>query len=111
MAALCADVREALATSVQIARRCSLTLTLGEARLPQYPLPAGVSTAEFLRAEAARGLSARFSAALSAPPAYRRRLERELPVVCPMGLARRFPIVAGFFRVAPQPSAPLSPLR
>ena len=44
MAALFADVPEALANSVQIARRCSLVLTLGEARLPQYPLPADVST-------------------------------------------------------------------
>ena len=44
MAALFADLPEALANSVEIARRCSLVLTLGEARLPQYPLPAGAST-------------------------------------------------------------------
>ena len=39
MAALFADVPEALANTVEIARRCSLTLKLGEARLPQYPVP------------------------------------------------------------------------
>src|SRR5207237_8771754 len=35
MAALFADLPEALANSADIARRCSLTLTLGEVRLPQ----------------------------------------------------------------------------
>src|SRR6266436_7043767 len=63
------ESHEARANSAEIARRSSLQLTLGEVRLPQYPLPAGVSTEEFLREEAARGLAARFSVALSAPPA------------------------------------------
>src|SRR5437773_53289 len=108
---LFADVPEALANSVEIARRCSLTLTLGEARLPQYPLPAGVSTEEFLRAEAARGLSARFSAAVSAPPAYRERLERELQVICQMGFAGYFLIVADFIRWAREHGVPVGPGR
>src|SRR5437016_2555268 len=111
MAALFADVPEALANSVEIARRCSLTLTLGEVRLPQYPLPAGVSTEEFLRAEAARGLSARFSAAVSAPPAYRERLERELQVICQMGFAGYFLIVADFIRWAREHGVPVGPGR
>src|SRR6202049_5392107 len=76
MAALFADIPEALANSVEIARRCSLVLKLGEARLPQYPLPEGVSTEELLRAEATRGLGARFTAAASAPPAPTPRLGR-----------------------------------
>src|SRR6266480_2268685 len=111
MAALFADVPEALANSVEIARRCSLTLTLGEVRLPQYPLPAGVSTEEFLRAEAARGLSARFGAAVSAPPAYRERLERELQVICQMGFAGYFLIVADFIRWAREHGVPVGPGR
>ena len=40
MAELFADVPEALANSVEIARRCSLVLKLGESRLPEYPVPA-----------------------------------------------------------------------
>ncbi len=111
MAALFADVPEALANSVEIARRCSLTLKLGEVRLPQYPLPAGVSTEEFLRAEAARGLSARFSAAVSAPPAYRERLARELQVICQMGFAGYFLIVADFIRWAREHGVPVGPGR
>src|SRR5580693_2319872 len=111
MAALFADVPEALANSVEIARRCSLTLTLGEVRLPQYPLPAGVSPEEFLRAEAARGLSARFPAAASAPPAYGERLERELEVICQMGFAGYFLIVADFIRWARENGVPVGPGR
>jgi DNA polymerase-3 subunit alpha len=111
MAALFADVPEALANSVEIARRCSLTLTLGEVRLPQYPLPAGVSTEEFLRAEAARGLAARFPAAVSAPPAYSERLARELQVICQMGFAGYFLIVADFIRWAREHGVPVGPGR
>ncbi|TLZ20558.1 MAG: DNA polymerase III subunit alpha [Gammaproteobacteria bacterium] len=111
MAALFADVPEALANSVEIARRCSLTLTLGEVRLPQYPLPAGVSTEQFLREQAARGLGARFSAAGSAPPAYRERLERELQVICQMGFAGYFLIVADFIGWAREHGVPVGPGR
>src|SRR6202049_2787335 len=111
MAALFADVPEALANSVEIARRCSLTLTLGEVRLPQYPLPAGVSTEEFLRAEAARGLAARFAAGGGAPAAHGERLERELEVICQMGFAGYFLIVADFIRWAREHGVPVGPGR
>src|SRR5256885_1031241 len=111
MAALFADVPEALANSVEIARRCSLTLTLGEGRLPQYPLPAGVSTEQFLREQAARGLGARFSAGGGAPPAHRERLERELQVICQMGFAGYFLIVADFIGWARAHGVPVGPGR
>ncbi|MGH8132304.1 MAG: DNA polymerase III subunit alpha, partial [Steroidobacteraceae bacterium] len=110
MAALFADLPEALANSVEIARRCSLTLNLGEARLPQYPVPAGVSTEEFLRAESARGLGGRFAPA-PAPPAYRERLAAELDVICPMGFSGYFLIVADFIRWARDNGVPVGPGR
>jgi DNA polymerase-3 subunit alpha len=111
MAALFADVPEALANSVEIARRCSLVLTLGEARLPQYPLPAGVSTEEFLRASASRGLAARFAGAAGAPAGHRERLARELDVICQMGFAGYFLIVADFIRWARSNGVPVGPGR
>jgi len=109
MAALFADIPEALANSVEIARRCSLVLTLGEARLPQYPVPAGVSTEQFLRAEAARGLTARFPGGV--PSAYAERLARELEVICQMGFAGYFLIVADFIRWARDNGVPVGPGR
>ncbi|MHB8814282.1 MAG: PHP domain-containing protein, partial [Steroidobacteraceae bacterium] len=44
MSRLFADIPEALANSVEIARRASLTLKLGQPRLPPYPVPGGMST-------------------------------------------------------------------
>src|SRR5437868_1857694 len=111
MAALFADLPEALANSAEIARRSSLQLTLGEVRLPQYPLPAGGSTEEFLREEAARGLAARFAASSGAPLPYRGRLERELAVICQMGFAGYFLIVADFIRWAREHGVPVGPGR
>jgi DNA polymerase-3 subunit alpha len=110
MAALFADVPEALANSVEIARRCSLVLTLGEARLPQYPLPAAVSTEDFLRAESERGLAERFAGA-TVPAAHRERLARELDVICQMGFAGYFLIVADFIRWARGNGVPVGPGR
>jgi DNA polymerase-3 subunit alpha len=109
MSALFADLPEALANSVEIARRCSLALTLGEARLPQYPVPAGTSTEEFLRAEAARGLARRFPAGAGAP--YHERLASELAVICQMGFAGYFLIVADFIRWARENGVPVGPGR
>jgi DNA polymerase-3 subunit alpha len=109
MSALFADVPEALANSVEIARRCSLQLTLGEARLPQYPVPAGVGTEEFLGAEAARGLARRFPTGAAAP--YQERLASELAVICQMGFAGYFLIVADFIRWARENGVPVGPGR
>jgi DNA polymerase III subunit alpha len=109
MSALFADLPEALANSVEIARRCSLALTLGEARLPQYPVPAGSSTEEFLHAEAARGLARRFPAGAGAP--YHERLATELAVICQMGFAGYFLIVADFIRWARENGVPVGPGR
>jgi DNA polymerase III subunit alpha len=109
MSALFADLPEALANSVEIARRCSLTLSLGEARLPQYPVPAGISTEDFLREQAARGLAARCPA--GAPAAYQERLTSELAVICQMGFAGYFLIVADFIRWARENGVPVGPGR
>ena len=109
MAALFADIPEALANTVEIARRCSLVLNLGEARLPQYPVPAGASTEQFLRGEAERGLAVRFGEAV--PGAHAERLARELEVICQMGFAGYFLIVADFIRWARDNDVPVGPGR
>src|SRR5215469_3963472 len=109
MAALFADVLEALANSVEIARRCSLVLTLGEARLPQFPVPAGVTTEEFLRTQSERGLAGRFPAGV--PSGHTERLLRELDVICQMGFAGYFLIVADFIRWARNNGVPVGPGR
>ncbi|MDH3622045.1 MAG: DNA polymerase III subunit alpha, partial [Gammaproteobacteria bacterium] len=122
MAALFADVPEALANTVEIARRCNLDLRLGESVLPEFPVPEGQTEAEFLEAEARRGLEAALQvifetreipenerAAFSAP--YQERLQSELDVIQSMGFPGYFLIVADFIRWARENDVPVGPGR
>ncbi len=121
MAALFSDAPELLANSVEIARRCSLEIRLGESKLPAYPVPGGVSTEDHLRIESRSGLDARLKeidvrhAAGSAPApdrdAYDQRLLLELDVICNMGFAGYFLIVADFIRWARANGVPVGPGR
>ncbi|HEY6516770.1 MAG TPA: DNA polymerase III subunit alpha [Steroidobacteraceae bacterium] len=112
MARLFADVPEALANSVEIARRASLALKLGQVRLPAYPVPGGMTTEEFLRTEAESGLEKRLTELRTADPeVYRKRLRDELDVICQMGFAGYFLIVADFIRWARENGVPVGPGR
>ncbi len=115
MAALFADIPEALQNTVQIARRCSLPLKLGESRLPVFPLPEGASVEAFIREESLRGFAAREQAFDDSQRArlaeYRERLERELGVITQMGFAGYFLIVADFIRWARANGVPVGPGR
>ena len=112
MGELFADLPEALENSVQIARRCSLLLQLGESRLPAYPVPEGETTEGHLRSEAARGLESRFARLAQADrDAYQTRLAAELDVICSMGFAGYFLIVADFIRWARENGVPVGPGR
>ena len=121
MAALFSDHPELLQNSVEIAKRCSLEIRLGEPRLPAYPVPGEMSTEDHLRGESRRGLEARLRevtarhAAGTAPaadsPAYEQRLALELEVICNMGFAGYFLIVADFIRWARANGVPVGPGR
>ena len=115
MAELFADLPEALANSVEIARRCSLPLKLGSSRLPVFPVPDGSSAEDFIRLSAAQGLAGRIHAlrgeAAPIPPEYDARLARELDVICKMGFAGYFLIVADFIRWARENGVPVGPGR
>jgi DNA polymerase-3 subunit alpha len=120
MARLFADIPEALANSVEIARRASLTLKLGQPRLPAYPVPGDMTTEDFLRKEAESGLEKRLVELSAAVPAdgaainvadYRKRLQAELDVICKMGFAGYFLIVADFIRWAKENGVPVGPGR
>jgi DNA polymerase III subunit alpha len=91
MARLFADIPEAVQNTVEIARRCSLPLKLGESRLPVYPLPDGVSVELHIREEALKGFAARERAFDEAQRSrlveYHIRLDRELGVISKMGFA------------------------
>ncbi len=115
MAALFADVPEAVENSVEIARRCNLRLRLGENFLPAFPVPEGVSVDAHLRAEARSGLERRLRTAGGEPAAarevYDERLAHELDVIATMGFAGYFLIVADFIRWAKANGIPVGPGR
>jgi len=122
MAELFADIPEALANTVEIARRCNLDLQLGESVLPAFPVPDGQDEAEFLTNEARRGLEAaldRIFAARDIPeierPAFKapyfERLDIELGVIQSMGFPGYFLIVADFIRWARENDVPVGPGR
>jgi DNA polymerase-3 subunit alpha len=122
MAELFADVPEALENSVEIARRCTLELTLGTSVLPAFPVPDGQDEAAFLENEARGGLEAalqRIYEARDIPPQqraafrapYDERLQTELGVIQSMGFPGYFLIVADFIRWARDNDVPVGPGR
>ncbi|MEM7501433.1 MAG: DNA polymerase III subunit alpha [Pseudomonadota bacterium] len=119
MSSLFSDLPEALQNTTEIARRCSLQLELGASFLPAFPVPDNLTTEEFLRAEANRGLRAFLAtlhadgqnAAPEASAAYQSRLDTELNVICEMGFPGYFLIVADFIRWAKSESIPVGPGR
>jgi DNA polymerase-3 subunit alpha len=117
MAALFADVPELLVNTVEVAKRCSLEIKLGASMLPAYPVPAGSTTEEFLRDQSQHGLDERLKQARTlhgiSPDAvpYGERLALELGVICSMGFAGYFLIVADFIRWARENGVPVGPGR
>ncbi|RTL03644.1 MAG: DNA polymerase III subunit alpha, partial [Lysobacterales bacterium] len=119
MAELFADLPEALENSVEIARRCNLTLTLGKPRLPNFPVPAGMSVDDYFAEASRRGLQERFAKMFDATAAdyaertrpYRERLETEIGVIVQMGFPGYFLIVADFIQWAKSQQIPVGPGR
>src|SRR5690606_22272374 len=57
MAEAFSDLPEALANSVEIARRCNVSMELGKPQLPQFPTPPGITLDDYLRQLAREGLA------------------------------------------------------
>lgn len=112
------DVPEALANSVEIARRCSLLLELGVNRLPNFPTPNGISIEQHLRDRVQAGLTTRmaqlFPEAVQRDekwPIYQARLDFEVETIIQMGFAGYFLIVSDFISWAKQHNVPVGPGR
>ncbi|SFU55619.1 DNA polymerase-3 subunit alpha [Nitrosomonas eutropha] len=118
MSELFGDVPEALANSVEIARRCSLMLELGVNRLPDFPTPAGISVEQHLRDQAQTGLVVRMAQLFPEAaqrderyPVYQARLDFEVETIIQMGFAGYFLIVSDFISWAKQHNVPVGPGR
>jgi len=112
------DVPQALANSVEIARRCNLEIELGKTRLPPFQTPNNVSLDDYLRIRAAEGLERRLpllfpDAAQRAreAPRYHERLGFEIKTIQQMGFPGYFLIVADFINWAKGNGVPVGPGR
>ena len=115
---LFADIPQALRNAGEIARRCSFELELGKSKLPNFPVPAGVSHDIYLRDQAEAGLSNRLGQLLpdvdereAQAARYRSRLTFELGTIVQMGFAGYFLIVADFINWAKNNGIPVGPGR
>ena len=118
MAELFADLPEAVQNSVEIARRCNLTVQLGKSRLPDFPTPAGEPLEAFLASESHAGLVRRMELLYPDPAerekrrqTYVDRLDFEIGTIIKMGFPGYFLIVADFINWAKHNGVPVGPGR
>lgn len=117
MAELFSDLPEALENTVEIAKKCNLELTLGKNFLPDFPIPKGLTTNEYLVSESNTGLQKRLSflkethALKAAEEEYQQRIDLELDVIIKMGFPGYFLIVADFISWARNNGIPVGPGR
>ena len=117
MCELFADIPEALINTVEIAKRCNVTVRLHEYFLPNFPT-GDMSTADFLVHKAKTGLEERLAflypdeqvRAEKRPP-YDQRLEYELGIINQMGFPGYFLIVMEFIQWAKDNGIPIGPGR
>ncbi len=109
MAALFADLPEALENTVEIARRCAFAAYRRPPILPRF----AENEVEELRRQAREGLAARLAVITPAAPveAYERRLDFELGIIEEMGFPGYFLIVADFIKWAKEQGIPVGPGR
>ena len=123
MAELFADIPSAISNTVEIAKRCNVSLTLGKNYLPQFPIPDRLTEAQYFCQVSEKGLEERLDFLLGeqfprGTPAfvekrkvYDERLKIELDVINEMGFPGYFLIVADFIQWAKDNAIPVGPGR
>jgi DNA polymerase-3 subunit alpha len=110
---------DALTNTLAIAERCHVRLDLGRNRIPEFRVPGGMTSDQFLRKLSTEGLLRRFEEMrvrsgkirTGEEEAYRKRLEFELTVIETTGFSGYFLIVWDFIRFAKEQGIPVGPGR
>lgn len=111
MIALFKDIPSAIANTLEIAKRCTVDLSLGQAFLPNFPVPENQTVQSYLESAAQIGLEKRFKVNTDNFKMYQERLEFELKVINSMGYPGYFLIVSDFIRWAKSQDIPVGPGR
>ena len=118
MVELFADIPSAIANTLEIAKRCNVSLVLGKPQLPDYPTPNGMAIDEYFRFASHEGLKERLAHLY--PDAakreaerqrYEERLEFEINTILKMGFPGYFLIVGDFINWAKNNGCPVGPGR
>ena len=118
MVDLFADIPSAVANTLEIAKRCNVSLVLGKPQLPDYPTPNGMAIDAYFRFSSHEGLKERLSHLY--PDAAKRELERsryeerlefEINTILKMGFPGYFLIVGDFINWAKNNGCPVGPGR
>ena len=115
MCELFADIPSAIENTLEIAKRCTFSLEIGDYHLPEFPVPAGETIESHLRNETQSGLErilARLGDQAEQHRAeYEERMEFELGIINQMGYPGYFLIVADFIRWSKENDVPVGPGR
>jgi DNA polymerase-3 subunit alpha len=122
MEALFADLPSALANTVEIAKRCNLSLVLGKPQLPDFPTPIvdgqPLAMADYFSILSHEGLVERLKQRYPDEaererqrPRYVERLDFEIQTILKMGFPGYFLIVADFINWAQNNGCPVGPGR
>jgi DNA polymerase-3 subunit alpha len=112
------DLPSAIQNTVEISKRCNVTLDLGNNYLPNFPIPKDFTVEGYLSHLSELGLEDRLKQLFPTEPElhaardeYDKRLHVELEVINNMGFAGYFLIVADFIQWAKQNAIPVGPGR
>jgi len=102
------DTPEACDNTLKIAERCNVTIEFGKFQMPEFPLPAGKTDAEYLRELCNKKILNRYP---NITDEIKTRLDYELKVIHNMGYDGYFLIVYDFINFARQNKIPIGPGR
>jgi len=119
MIELFSDIPEAIENTLEIAKRCTVSLTLGKNYLPLFPIPEGMTEADYFSQLSRDGLEKRLDQLFDRDAddfeeirkQYDERLQIELDVINGMGFPGYFLIVADFIQWSKDNDIPVGPGR
>lgn len=118
MVAKFADIPSAIENTHLIAKRCNLSMTLGEPQLPQFPTPDGISLDDYMVQLANQGLQKRLQQLYpdeqersAKQSEYKARLDLECKTIIDMGFPGYFLIVQDFINWGKNNGVPVGPGR
>lgn len=108
MAALFPDHPEALENTVKIAERCQVEFEFGKYHLPEFDVPEGYTSLEYLQKLCDEGFAVRYP---DDDGTVRKRLQYEIDMISKMGFVDYFLIVSDFIGYAKRQGIPVGPGR